>query len=372
MVDLKTQYEAIQAEVDAAVLDVIRSGAFINGPAVKSFQANLERYLRCERVIPCANGTDALQIALMALDLHPGDEVIVPAFTYVATAEVIALLGLKPIMVDVDPDTFNVTAVAIAEAITPRTRAVVPVHLFGQSCDMEPILEVTRKHDLFVVEDNAQAIGAEYTFRDGSIHRTGTLGQIGCTSFYPSKNLGAYGDGGAISTTDARLGDRLQMVANHGQSRRYYHDVVGVNSRLDSIQAAILDIKLARLDDYNARRAQAAAYYDQALGGIDGLRTPVRQAGSSHVFHQYTLRVSDDRRDDLQAHLQAAGVPSMIYYPVPLYAQEAFRGTAVNAVDFLPVTDQLCREVISLPMHSELDETSLNYICDRVREFFAS
>jgi dTDP-4-amino-4,6-dideoxygalactose transaminase len=372
MVDLKTQYEAIQAEVDAAVLAVIRSGAFINGPAVKSFQANLEAYLRCERVVPCANGTDALQIALMALDLQPGDEVIVPAFTYVATAEVIALLGLKPIMVDVDPDTFNVTAATVAEAITPRTRAVVPVHLFGQSCDMEPILAVAREYDLFVVEDNAQAIGAEYTFANGTARRTGTLGHIGCTSFYPSKNLGAYGDGGALSTTDAQLGDRLQLVANHGQSRRYYHDVVGVNSRLDSIQAAILDIKLSHLDEYNARRAKAAAYYDEALAGIEGLRTPVRQPNSTHVFHQYTLRVGDNRRDEFQAHLQANGVPSMIYYPVPLYAQEAFRGTAANAIDSLPVTDQLCREVISLPMHSELDENSLDYICTQVRNFFAS
>jgi UDP-2-acetamido-2-deoxy-ribo-hexuluronate aminotransferase len=372
MVDLKTQYEAIQAEVDAAVLDVIKSGAFVNGPAVKSFQANLEQYLRCERVVPCANGTDALQIAMMALDLQPGDEVIVPAFTYVATAEVIALLGLKPVMVDVDPDTFNVTAATVAEAITPRTRAIVPVHLFGQSCDIEPLLAVAREHDLYVVEDNAQAIGAEYTFADGSVRRTGTLGHIGCTSFYPSKNLGAYGDGGALSTTDAKLGDRLQMVANHGQSRRYYHDVVGVNSRLDSIQAAILDIKLSRLDAYNARRGQAAAYYDKALASIEGLRTPARQPNSTHVFHQYTLRVSDNRRDELQAHLQAAGVPSMIYYPVPLYAQEAFRGTAANAIDSLPVTDQLCREVISLPMHSELDDNRLDYICTQVRNFFAA
>ena len=369
MVDLKTQYEAIQAEVDAAVLDVIRSGAFINGPAVQSFQANLERFLRCERVIPCANGTDALQIALMALDLQPGDEVIVPAFTYVATAEVIALLRLKPVMVDVDPDTFNLTAAAVAEAITPRTRAIVPVHLFGQSCDMEPILALAREHDLYVVEDNAQAIGAEYTFADGRRQRTGTLGHIGCTSFYPSKNLGAYGDGGALSTTDAELGDRLQMVANHGQSRRYYHDRVGVNSRLDSIQAAILDIKLARLDDYNARRAEAAAFYDRALAGIDVLRIPARQPNSTHVFHQYTLRVKDGRRDALQAHLQAAGVPSMIYYPVPLYEQEAFRGTAANAIDFLPVTDQLCREVISLPMHSELTPDNLTYISEQIRIF---
>ncbi|MGB3547904.1 MAG: DegT/DnrJ/EryC1/StrS family aminotransferase [Saprospiraceae bacterium] len=370
MVDLKAQYEAIQETVDTSVIDVIRSGAFINGPAVQNFKAALAEYLGCERVIPCANGTDALQIALMALNLQPGDEVIVPAFTYVASAEVIALLRLAPVMVDVDPRTFNLRAEEVEAAITPRTRAVIPVHLFGQSCDMEPILALAEKHNLFVVEDNAQAIGARYTFSDGRTKRTGNLGHIGCTSFYPSKNLGAYGDGGAINADSAELGDKLQQVANHGQGRRYYHDVVGVNSRLDRIQAAILNAKLPHLDDYNDRRTAAADYYDRHLAEIPGLTTPYRQPNSTHVFHQYTLCVADGKRDELQNYLQEAGVPSMIYYPVALYDQGAFKGTAANAIDFLPVTDRLCKEVISLPMHSELDEETLTYIVDRVRAFF--
>ncbi len=371
MVDLKTQYEAIQDEVDQAVLSVIRSGAFINGPEVKNFQAGLEKFLGCRHVIPCANGTDALQIAMMALGLQPGDEVIVPAFTYVATAEVIALLQLSPVMVDVDPHTFNITAELIEPAITPKTKAIVPVHLFGQSCDMAPIQALAKKHNLFVVEDNAQAIGAIYTYPDGHTGRTGTLSHIGCTSFYPSKNLGAYGDGGAINTDDDALAEQLRMVANHGQQRRYYHDVVGCNSRLDSIQAAILNIKLARLDAYAQRRNQAAAHYDEALAGIAGLQTPQRQENSTHVFHQYTLRISDGRRDALQNHLQEKGIPSMIYYPVPLYDQGAFQGKAANQVDFLPTTDQLCKEVISLPMHSEMEEATLAYVCDGVRSFFS-
>ena len=370
MVDLKTQYEKIQEEVDASVLEVIRSGAFINGPAVKDFQAGLEAYLRCGHVIPCANGTDALQIALMALGLKPGDEVIVPAFTYVASAEVIALLGLSPVMVDVDPFTFNVTAEQIEPAITERTRAIIPVHLFGQSCDMEPIRDLADRHELYIVEDNAQAIGAEYTFSDRTVRRTGAIGDIGCTSFYPSKNLGAYGDGGAINTDDDTLADNLRRVANHGQNRRYYHDVVGVNSRLDSMQAAILNCKLPHLDDYNRRRQEAAAYYDARLEGIDGLLVPARLPASTHVFHQYTLRVANDRRDALQRHLQEAGVPSMVYYPVPLYDQAAFRGTAANKIEHLPVTDQLCREVISLPMHSELTADALAHICGAVEKFF--
>lgn len=370
MVDLQTQYRQLQEEIDTAVLAVIRSGAFINGPAVRDFQAGLEGYLRCDHVIPCANGTDALQIALMALGLKPGDEIIVPAFTYVASAEVIALLGLSPVMVDVDPYTFNVTAELIEPAITERTRAIIPVHLFGQSCDMEPIRDLAARHDLRIVEDNAQAIGAEYTFADGSVRRTGTLGDIGCTSFYPSKNLGAYGDGGAINTDDAQLAAALRKVANHGQQRRYYHDVVGVNSRLDSVQAAILNCKLPHLDAYNAARGRAAAYYDQHLQDLPGLLTPARLPASTHVFHQYTLRIDGERRAALQEHLQRAGVPSMVYYPVPLYAQDAFRGTAANRIDHLPVTELLCREVISLPMHSELDAETLNYICDTVRAFF--
>ncbi|MEM6772089.1 MAG: DegT/DnrJ/EryC1/StrS family aminotransferase [Bacteroidota bacterium] len=369
MVDLKAQYAAMQEEVDAAVIDVIRSGAFINGPAVKQFQAGLEEYLGANHVIPCANGTDALQIALMALGLEPGDEVIVPAFTYVASAEVIALLRLSPVMVDVDPRTFNVRAQDIEAAITPRTKAIIPVHLYGQSCDMEPILALAKKHGLHVVEDNAQAIGARYTFSDGRVASTGTLGDIGCTSFYPSKNLGAYGDGGAINTNSDALAAALRKVANHGQSRRYYHDLVGCNSRLDSIQAAVLNCKLSRLDGYSSRRRQAADYYDAHLAGIPGLLTPKRQENSTHVFHQYTLRIDGGRRDALQEHLKAAGIPSMIYYPVALYDQEAFKGTAANEVTFLPNTDLLTKEVISLPMHSEMTEETLAYIVGAVREF---
>jgi dTDP-4-amino-4,6-dideoxygalactose transaminase len=370
MVDLKAQYTAMQEEVDQAVLDVIRSCAFINGPAVKQFKAGLEDYLGAKHVIPCANGTDALQIALMALGLEPGDEVIVPAFTYVASAEVIALLGLSPVMVDVDPLTFNVRAEDIAAAITPKTKAIIPVHLFGQSCDMEPIIALANEHSLHVVEDNAQAIGARYTFSDGRVAATGTIGDIGTTSFYPSKNLGAYGDGGAINTDSEALGAEIHKVANHGQSRRYYHDVVGCNSRLDSIQAAVLNCKLPRLDGYSDRRRAAADYYDANLQGLDGLLTPARQHNSTHVFHQYTLRIDGGRREALQAHLKEAGIPTMVYYPVPLYDQEAFSGSAANDISFLPVTDMLCKEVISLPMHSEFEEKTLAYIVEHVRSFF--
>lgn len=370
MVDLQSQYARLQEEIDAAVLEVIRSAAFINGPQVRNFQANLEQYLGVKHVIPCANGTDALQIALMSLGLQPGDEVIVPAFTYVATAEVIALLGLRPVMVDVDPGTFNVTAEIIEQAVTPRTKAVAPVNLFGQSCDMEPIMEVARRHELWVVEDNAQSIGADYTLSDGSRRKAGAIGHIGCTSFYPSKNLGAYGDGGAIYTNDDALAQQLHMIANHGQNKRYYHKVVGVNSRLDSIQAAILDIKLRRLDAYADARRTAADHYDRAFAGIEELQAPLRHERSTHVFHQYTLIVRNGRRDELQAFLQSRGIPTMVYYPVPLYEQEAYRESMSNKIDILPVTDFLCKSVISLPMHTELDEETLEYICDGVREFF--
>lgn len=370
MVDVKGQYQKIKPEVNKAVLDVIESGAFINGPAVKSFQADLEAYLGVNHVIPCANGTDALQIALMALGLEPGDEVIVPAFTYVATAEVIALLRLIPKMVDVDPDTFNLTAEIVEAAISPKTKAIVPVHLFGQSCDMEPIMEIAQKHNLWVVEDNAQAIGADYSFADGSKQKTGTIGHIGCTSFYPSKNLGAYGDGGAICTNDDKLAAKLRMVANHGQVRRYYHDEIGVNSRLDSIQAAILGIKLKQLDDYASARQKAAAYYDKAFEGVGGLEIPARQSNSSHVFHQYTLKVSDGKRNTLQEYLKEKGVPSMIYYPVPLYEQEAYRGEFSGGIEFLEHTDTLCKEVISLPIHTEMNEQILDFISKAVLSFF--
>ena len=370
MVDLKGQYRAIQQEIDEVVLETIRSGYFIGGPRLKAFQQQLTNYTGAAHVIPCANGTDALQIALMALGLQPGDEVIVPAFTYVATAEVIGLLNLKPVMVDVDSYSFNVTTAAVEAAVTPRTKAIVPVHLFGQSVDMEPLLQLATDRKIAVVEDNAQAIGAVYTFSDGRRQQTSTLGDVGTTSFYPSKNLGAYGDGGALFTMREDYAERLRSIANHGQSTtRYYHDYIGVNSRLDAIQAAILGVKLKYLDRYVARRRQAASVYDERLAGIEGLHTPKRLANSTHVFHQYTLRVTDGRRTALQTHLQGAGIPTMVYYPVPLYRQRAY-------ADFwdgqqLPVTEQLCEEVLSLPMHSELDEDTLAYITDQIRVFFA-
>ncbi len=372
MVDLKSQYLKIKDEVDAAMAEVLDSCAYINGPKVKSFQANMEQYLDVKHVIPCANGTDALQIALMALDLKPGDEVIVPAFTYVATAEVIALLQLQPVMVDVDPKTFNITAELIEPVITAKTKAIVPVNLFGQSCDMEPIMKLAQKYNLYVVEDNAQAIGADYTFADGHVQKTGTIGHIGCTSFYPSKNLGAYGDGGALYTNDDELAKKCLMIANHGQTKRYYHGIVGCNSRLDSLQAAILDIKLKHLDDYAAARQQAAAYYDTAFTGVEALEIPKRQENSSHVFHQYTLIVTDGRRDELKEYLQEKGIPTMVYYPVPLYEQEAYKNSMPDKTGKLPVTDYLCRSVISLPMHTELDEDTLAYITGEVKTFFSS
>lgn len=371
MVDLKGQYEKIRDEIDAAVLATVRSTQFINGPQVAKFQKDLESYLGVAHVIPCANGTDALQIAMMALGLEPGDEVIVPAFTFIATAEVIALLRLKPVMVDVDEGTFNVTAEAVEAAITPRTRAIVPVHMFGQSCEMEPIMAVAAKHGIPVIEDNAQAIGADHIFADGRRAKTGTVGEIGCTSFFPSKNLGCYGDGGAIFTNDGDLAEEMRVVANHGQTRRYYHDRVGVNSRLDSIQAAVLNVKLAHLDDYCDSRRTVADIYDAAFADIPGITTPVRSASSTHVFHQYTLRVADGRRDELNAFLASRDIPSMIYYPVPLYKQKAFEATA-EAGFSLPVTEQLCDQVLSLPIHTEMDRETQEYIIAGVREFFAA
>ena len=369
MVDLKSQYESIKTEIDQAVLDCIASTSFINGPQVKDFQKSLENYLNIKNVIPCANGTDALQIALMALDLKAGDEIIVPSFTYVATAEVIALLKLQPVMVEVDENTFNITAEIIEQAITPKTKAIVPVHLFGQSCDMSPIMEVAEKHNLFVIEDNAQAIGADYISADGNRKKTGTIGHIGCTSFFPSKNLGCYGDGGAIFTDDDELANKIRMIANHGQAKKYYHSVIGVNSRLDSLQAAILNVKLKYLDDYCAARLKVAEKYDEAFAAIEELQTPVREKNSTHVFHQYTLQVKNGKRGELQKHLQEKNIPSMIYYPVPLYRQDAFKEFV--AEDFsLPVTERLCDSVLSLPVHTEMDDETQNYIIKNVKEFF--
>lgn len=370
MVDLKKQYLNMKDEIDAAVIEVIGSTAYINGPQVKSFQANLEKYLDVNHVIPCANGTDALQVAMMALGVKPGDEVIVPAFTYVATAEVIALLQLTPVMVDVDPDTFNVTAEIIEKAITPKTKAIVPVHLFGQTADMEPILAVAKKHNLFVFEDTAQAIGSKYTFSDGTQQSAGTIGHVGTTSFFPSKNLGAYGDGGAMFTNDAEIAQTLRSVANHGQSKtRYYHDMVGCNSRLDTIQAAILDIKLKYLDGYAQARVAIADAYDAAFADIKELQTPVRASNSTHVFHQYTMKVANGQRDELQAYLGEMGIPARIYYPVPLDEQTAYKGQAIIP-HALENTKQLCKEVLSLPIHTEMDDETLQTIINGVKSFY--
>lgn len=369
MVDLKGQYEKIKDEIEAAIFEVLNTTAYINGPAVKRFQANLEDYLGVKHVIPCANGTDALQIALMAIGLEPGDEVIVPSFTYVATAEVIGLLRLKPVMVDVDENTFNVTAEIIERAITPKTKAVVPVHLFGQSCDMEPILEIAKRHNIFVVEDNAQAIGSDYQFAGGTIKKAGTIGDIGTTSFYPAKNLGAFGDAGAIFTNDDELANSLRTIANHGQSRQYYHDVIGVNSRLDSIQAAVLNVKLKYLDKYAAVRKAAANYYDKALSGIEALQAPVRQPNSTHVFHQYTVRIKGGKRDELKDHLIEQGIPTSIFYPIPLNKQKAFSQFVSEDLK-LPTTKKLCGEVLSLPIHTEMGGSTLYRIAESVNSFF--
>jgi dTDP-4-amino-4,6-dideoxygalactose transaminase len=368
MVDLKTQYEKIKTEVDSAIQKVIENTTFINGPEVKSFQADLEKYLGVKHVIPCANGTDALQIAMMALDLKPGDEVITANFTYVATAEVIALLGLTPVLVDVYPDTFDINVEAIEKAINAKTKAIVPVHLFGQCANMEAIMQLAQKHKLYVIEDTAQAIGADFTFSNGETKKAGTIGIVGCTSFFPSKNLGCYGDGGAIYTNDDVLAAKLRMIANHGQSVQYVHDSIGVNSRLDSIQAAILGVKLKHLDAYAAARNKAADYYDKAFSNHPKLKTPVRVKNSNHVFHQYTLQLKNVDRSALREFLSANGVPAMIYYPIPLHMQKAYTDARYKAGDF-PVTEALCASVISLPMHTELTEDTLGYITSKVLAF---
>jgi len=369
MVDLIAQYESIKEEIDKEVLEVMATAYYIGGPKVKVFQENLEKYLDVNHVIPCANGTDALQIAFMALGLQPGDEVIVPAFTYVATAEVIGLLGLKPVMVDVQSDTYDVTAVLVEKAITPKTKAIVPVHLFGQTADMESIMQVAKKHNLYVVEDNAQAIGSDYTFSDGTVKKAGTIGHIGTTSFYPAKNLGAYGDGGAMFTNDAELGKKLKMIANHGQSKRYYHSMIGCNSRLDAIQAAVLNVKLKHLDGYAAARGKVAAFYSAALVEIEDIQTPVLHNNSTHVFHQYTMVIKNGKRDALREYLQKEGIPTMIYYPVPLYKQEAFSEYVDDNFE-LPVTEMLCESVLSLPIHTEMSEDLLAHIINKVKSFF--
>ncbi len=368
MVDTRSQYHKIKPAVDKAVLDTIESTAFINGKPVQEFAANLSAYLGIKHTIPCANGTDALQIAMMALGLKPGDEVITPSFTYIATTEVIALLRLTPVFVEVDAATFCIDPAAIEKAITPRTKAIVPVHLYGQSAPMEAIMAIAKKHNLVVIEDNAQAIGCDYTFSDGTKKKTGTIGHIGSTSFYPSKNLGAFGDGGAIFTDDDALAAQMRMVANHGQSKQYYHDVVGCNSRLDSIQAAILNIKLQHLDAYADARRKAADHYDKAFASSSKITTPARASYSTHVFHQYTILLEGVDRDGLKSFLAEKGIPAMIYYPVPGHKQKMFEQFNV-AKQSMPVTDWLTERVISLPIHTELDEEQLHFISSHVLEF---
>lgn len=368
MVDLKGQYLKIKPEIDNAIQSVIDSCAFINGQLVAEFSVNLESYTGARHVIPVANGTDALQIALMALGLHAGDEVIVPAFTYIASAEVIALLGLVPVMVDVDYDSFNVTFAHIQKAITPKTKAIIPVHLFGQSCPMEEILQLAEANDLYVIEDNAQALGAVYTFPDGRDQQTGTMGHFGCTSFFPTKNLGCMGDGGALMTNDDELALRAKMIASHGQSKKYIHDVIGCNSRLDTIQAAILNVKLHHLNDYILARQTAAKRYYEGLYDLDSIVLPPKMPYSSHTYHQFTIKVTEGRRDELKSYLSGHGIPSMIYYPLPLQQQKAFTDIARQGEE-LRNSEILCQEVLSLPMHTELTEEVQNFVIEKIREY---
>lgn len=369
MVDLKGQYEKIKDQVNASIQEVLDTNAYINGPLVHQFQKDLEDYLGARHVIPCANGTDALQIAMMGLDLKPGDEVITADFTFAATVEVIALLQLTPVLVDVEADNMNISLDAIRRAITPKTKAIVPVHLFGRAANMDAIMEIAKAHNLYVIEDNAQAIGADYVSKDGSKTKVGIIGHVGATSFFPSKNLGCYGDGGAIFTNDDKLAHTLRGIVNHGMYERYHHDVVGVNSRLDSIQAGVLKAKLPHLDTYNSQRREAAAKYNKALSGNPNIVTPDFDATKNdHVFHQYVIRITNGKRDGLLAHLQGKAIPCAIYYPIPLHSQKAYADSRYNEADF-PVTVQLCREVIALPMHTELDDEQIRFITDSVLEY---
>lgn len=371
MVDLHTQYEAIKSDIDSGIQEVLDTCTFIKGGKVNDFQKHLEEYLGVKHVIPVGNGTDALLIAMMGLGLKPGDEVITPTFTFIATAEVVGLLGLTPVVVDVEEDTFNISPEAVRKAITPRTKAIVPVHLFGQNANMEEILAIAKEHNLYVVEDACQSIGAEYTFSDGRKLKSGCIGNIGCTSFFPSKNLGCYGDGGAIFTNDDELAAKMRAIANHGMVVRYYHDFIGVNSRLDSIQAAVLDVKLKHLDDYIARRQKAAAYYTEAFRNNPNVITPTWDAAhTTHVFHQYTLKLENVNRDELREKLAEKNIPAMIYYPVPLHLQKAYQDPRYKAGDF-PVAEKLVKCVLSLPMHTELDEEQLKYITECVNELTA-
>jgi UDP-2-acetamido-2-deoxy-ribo-hexuluronate aminotransferase len=371
MVDLQSQYQNIKSEVDAAIFNVIEQANFINGPEVSSFRSDLENYLNVAHVIPCANGTDALQIALMALDLKPGDEVITPSFTYIATTEVIALLGLTPVFVDVLSDTFCIDPSKIEEAITDKTKVIVPVHLYGQCADMDAILEIARKYNLKVVEDTAQAIGADYTHKNGKVSKAGTMGDIGCTSFFPSKNLGCYGDGGAMYTNDVHLAASIKKIANHGQVIKYHHEVVGCNSRLDTIQAAILKIKLPLLDSYCSARQKVAAYYNQAFSEVKQITTPYKAPNTSHVYHQYTIKLSGVDRKELIEYLNTHGIPSMIYYPLPAHKQGMFKSFGKENQD-LPITNQLTECVLSLPIHTEMEQEQLEYITKHIIYFINS
>jgi UDP-2-acetamido-2-deoxy-ribo-hexuluronate aminotransferase len=371
MVDLVSQYEKIKPSIDTAIQDVIQHAHFINGPAVSRFQADLQEYLGVKHVIPCANGTDALQIAMMALGLKPGDEIITPSFTYIATTEVIALLGLTPVFVEVDPQTFCIDPAAIEAAITPKTKAIVPVHLYGQAANMNAVMDIAQKHNLFVIEDNAQAIGSDYHLTNGKKVKTGTIGDIGCTSFFPSKNLGCYGDGGALCTNNDELAKKIKMIANHGQQQKYVHEVIGCNSRLDTIQAAILEVKLRQLDNYIDARREVAERYDEAFASIPGVRIPFRADDSKHVFHQYTLILENASRAVLQEALTANDIPSMIYYPIPAHKQQMFAAFGSSNTE-LPTTDWLTDRVISLPIHTEMDEEQVEFIINTVKSFFGN
>jgi dTDP-4-amino-4,6-dideoxygalactose transaminase len=370
MVDLQGQYQSIKPEIDQAIQSVLESTAFIKGPQVSQFEKSLSDFHDGAHAITCGNGTDALQIAMMALDFKPGDEVILPVFTYVATAEVIALLGLKPVFVDVKKDSFNIDIDQVEAKITPKTVAIVPVHLYGQCADMEPLLALAKRNKLFVIEDYAQAFGAEYTFKDGSVKKAGIMGTIGCTSFFPSKNLGCYGDGGALVTTDKLLAEKISIIANHGQRVKYYHDLIGVNSRLDTLQAAILNVKIKHIKKYKQNRQAVADYYDKALSGLPFLSIPLRSANSTHVFHQYTLQLKGADRDHFRQYLESHSIPSMVYYPVPLHFQKAYQISGIEKGAF-PISEKLSDCVISLPIHTEMDNDQLSYICEKIRDYKA-
>ncbi len=369
MVDLNNQYLKIKPKIDEAIHKVIDSTGFINGSIVKEFTENLENYLNVKHVIPCGNGTDALQVSLMALDLKPGDEVITTTFTFIATAEAIALLGLVPVLVDVEPDSFNINARQLEKLITKKTKAIIPVHLFGQCADMKSIIDIAKKYNLSIIEDTCQAIGADYYFSKTEKKKAGTIGDIGCTSFFPSKNLGAFGDGGAIFTNNDKLAAKIRSIVNHGMQVRYYHDKIGVNSRLDSIQAAVLNVKLKYLDDYNKARQAGADYYNKAFAGCRHIITPQRLSYSSHVFHQYSIQVANNRRNELKDYLESKAIPAMIYYPVPIHLQKAYKSSLLYNTEF-PVSESLSKSILSLPIHTELDEEQLSYISKTVLDFF--